>query len=74
MNYNYFSMMKNFINKDNFYYTCLNIYSLNLSAVNRQSNIVGIGRNYIYALNKDKIKELYEKIYNEYKQNLLNIK
>ena len=74
MNYNYFSMMKNFISKDNFYYTCLYIYSLNLAAVNHQPNVVSIGKNYIYALNKDNIKELYEKIFNEYKQNLLNIK
>ena len=74
MNYNYFSLMKNFIKKDNFYYTFLYIYSLNLSAVDHPANIVGICRNFIYSLNKDTIKDLYEKIYNEYKENLTNIK
>ena len=74
MNYNYFSLMKNFINKDDFYYTSLYIYSLNLSAVNHSPNIVGICRSFIYPLNKDKIKELYDKIFNEYKNNLFKIK
>ena len=74
MNYNYFSIMKNFINKDNIYYLFLHIYSLNLSAVNHAANIVSICRSFIYPLNKEKIKELYDKIFIEYKTNLLNIK
>ena len=74
MNYNYFSLMKNFISKDKFYYTCLCIYSLNLSAVDHPQNLVSLCRNYLYSFNKDIYKELYEKIFNEYKQNLLNIK
>ena len=46
MNYNYFSLMKNFVSKDKFYYT----------------------------FNKNEFQDLYEKIFNEYKQNLMNIK
>lgn len=74
MNYNYFSLMKNFVPKDDFYYTCLYIYSQNLSAVNHASNTVGICKNYMYALNKDKIKELYNNIYSFYEKTLSNIK
>jgi hypothetical protein len=74
MNYNYFSLMKNFVPKDDFYYTCLDIYSHNLTSVDYPAHIVGICKNYIYALNKEKMKELYEKIFNNYRQSLLNIK
>ena len=74
MNYNYFSLMKNFVSKDKFYYTCLYIYSLNLSAVDHPQSIVSICRNYLYAFNKNEFQDLYEKIFNEYKQNLMNIK
>ena len=74
MNYNYFSLMKNFVSKDKFYYTCLYIYSLNLSAVDHPQSLVSICRNYLYAFNKNEFQDLYEKIFNEYKQNLMNIK
>ena len=74
MNYNYFSLMKNFIKKDDFYYTCLYIYSKNLISDNLSSNVVGYCKNFIYSLNKDKIKELFEKIFIDYKQSLINIK
>ena len=74
MNYNYFSLMKNFVPKDDFYYTCLEIFSHNLTSVDYPHHIVAMCKNYIYALNKEKIKELYEKLFNVYRQSLLNIK
>ena len=70
MNYNYFSLLKNFISQKNFYYDILYLYSSNINAVNHPSNAIGIFKNFLYALNKEKIKEIYEKIYNEYKQDL----
>ena len=74
MNYNYFSLMKNFIYKDDYYYNLLTIYALNLTSVNHPQNVVGNFKRFIYSLKKDKIKELYEKVFNEYKQALNNIK
>ena len=37
-------------------------------------SLVSICRNYLYAFNKNEFQDLYEKIFNEYKQNLMNIK
>jgi len=74
MNYNYFSLMKNFIYKDDYYYVFLTIFSLNLTSVNHPQNTVGTFRRFIYSLNKDKIKELFMKIYVEYKESLKKIK
>ena len=75
MNYNYFSLLKNFIKKDDFYYDCISIYSKNIIAVNHPSNAISYSQNYLYCLDKNKIKEIYEKIYIEYKKELIeNIK
>ena len=74
MNYNYFNILKNFIPKNNFYYQCLYIYCNDLSSNNIKSNVITNFNNYLYALNKDKIKEIYEQIFSEYKNELLEIK
>ena len=75
MNYNYFSLIKNFIKKDNFYYDCILIFAKNITAVNHPSSAVSYSKNHLYCLADDKIKEIYEKIYLEYKKVLTeNIK
>ena len=74
MNYNYFTLMKNFVRKDEFYYTCLNIYTHNLNSVNHPPHVVGLCRSFLYSLDKDKIKELYQKLFVFYEQSLKDIK
>ena len=74
MNFNYFSLLKNFISKNSFYYDCLYIFAKNITAVNQPVNGVSYCKNFLYSLNKEKIKEYYEKIYNEYKEELLKDK
>ena len=72
MNFNYFSLLKNFIMKDKFYYESIYIYAKNITAVNKPSNVISYAKQFLYCLDKDKIKEIYEKIYLEYKQELAN--
>ena len=72
MNYNYFSILKNFIPKNNFYYESLYIFSKNITAVNHPSNAVSYTKKFLYVLNKEKIKEIYEKIYTIYITELNN--
>ena len=70
MNINYFSLLKNFISKNSFYYDCLYIFAKNITAVNQSGNGVSYCKKFLYSLNKEKIKEIYEKIYNDYKEEL----
>ena len=72
MNYNYFTLLKNFIKKDNFYYDCAYIFANNITAVNQPSNAISYSKNFLYCLDEKKMKEIYEKIYNKFKQELIN--
>ena len=72
MNYNYFSLLKNFVKKDNFYYDCVYIFAKNITGVNQASNAISYAIKFLYCLDKNKIKEIYDKIYNEYKEELIN--
>ena len=72
MNYNYFSLIKNFIQKNNIYYEYLYTFAKNITEVNHNSNAVSYSNKFLYSLNKEKIKEIYEKIYLEYKNELNN--
>ena len=71
MNYNYFSLLINLIKKDNFYYECLYMLAKNITSVNISSNAISFSKNFFpKCLNENKIKETYEKIYEEYKSEL----
>ena len=72
MNYNYFSLIKNFIQKNNSYYDYLYIFAKNINEVNHNSNTVSYSNKFLYSLNKEKIKEIYEKIFTVYKNELNN--
>ena len=73
MNYNYFSLMKNFTPKDKYYYEFLYIHAQNYTSVNYSAGCVSMCKHFIYALNNEKIKEIYSKIFFEYQKKLFTI-
>ena len=73
MNYNYFSLMKNFNPKDKYYYEFLYIHAQNYTSVNYSANCVSMCKHFIYALNNEKIKDIYSKIFFEYQKKLFTI-
>ena len=76
MNYNYFSLMMNLIKKDNIYYDNIYILASDIASVNIPSDVISFPTKFfLNCLNENKIKEIYDKIYEKYKSELdINIK
>lgn len=61
-----YKIIKTITPKEDSYYTCLELFSLNINSVNHPSRIIFSPLNEIYSINPERIKNIYNNIYNNY--------